>query len=183
MKYYISDLHLFHENSIIFDNRPFNNSEDCANKIIENWNSIITKDDDIYILGDFTWDNDKGLEVIKKLKGRKYLIKGNHDKVSPQLYQEFMWVKDYAEIKDENRLLILFHYPIAHWKNADYGSYHLYGHIHMGRDYEPFNKYIKEMKKRDIPYNCFNVGCMLPYMDYTPRTLDYLIQKGINKND
>lgn len=175
MKYYISDLHLFHENSIKFDNRPFKNSEDCANKIIENWNAIIMENDDIYILGDFTWDNDKGLEVIKKLKGRKYLVRGNHDKVSPQLYQEFMWVKDYAEIKDENRLVILSHYPIAHWKNADYGSYHLYGHIHMGRDYKPFCNYIKEMKQRNIPYNCFNIGCMLSYMDYTPRTLDYLI--------
>lgn len=24
--------------------------------------------------------------------------------------------------------------------------------------------------------NAYNVGCMLPYMDYTPRTLDYIIK-------
>ncbi|MDO5150689.1 MAG: hypothetical protein Q4D76_15070 [Oscillospiraceae bacterium] len=28
------------------------------------------------------------------------------------------------------------------------------------------------MKKRNIPYESYNVGCMLPYMDYTPRTLE-----------
>ena len=175
MKYYIADLHLFHDNIMKHDNRPFKTSNECVETIINNWNSLIIKKDDVYILGDFTFNNEKGLEVIKQLRGTKYLIKGNHDKISPQLYNEFAWVRDYSEIKDGNRLVILSHYPIAHWKNADYGSYHLYGHIHMGRDYAPFNDYIQLMKKRNIPYNCYNVGCMLPYMNYTPRTLDYLI--------
>lgn len=29
-----------------------------------------------------------------------------------------------------------------------------------------------KIKKRNIPYECYNVGCMMPYMDYTPRTLE-----------
>lgn len=29
-----------------------------------------------------------------------------------------------------------------------------------------------KMKKRNIPYECYNVGCMMPYMDYMPRTLE-----------
>ena len=33
----------------------------------------------------------------------------------------------------------------------------------------------------DKPCQMFNVGCMLPYMDYTPRTLDEIIQS--NQND
>ena len=27
----------------------------------------------------------------------------------------------------------------------------------------------------DKPCNMFNVGCMIPFMDYTPRTLDEII--------
>lgn len=183
MKYYISDLHLFHENSIRFDSRPFKNVDEMTDTIVNNWNNTITDNDFVYILGDFTWNNNKGLEVLEKLNGQKYLIKGNHDKISPEMAKHFLWVRDYAEITDNKRTVILCHYPIAHWKNADYGSYHLYGHIHEGRDSRPFENYREAMIKRGISYNCFNVGCMLPYMDYTPRTLDYLIQKGINKND
>ena len=75
-------------------------------------------------------------------------------------------------IKDGDNHVVLCHYPIAHWRNADYGYIHLYGHIHAGRDSRPFEDYKAEMRKRDIPYRCYNVGCMMPYMNYTPRTLD-----------
>ena len=34
------------------------------------------------------------------------------------------------------------------------------------------------MKKENLASNIINVGCMMPYMDYTPRTLDELI-KGV----
>jgi hypothetical protein len=70
---------------------------------------------------------------------------------------------------------VLCHYPIAHWKNADCGTIHLYGHIHNGRDSRPFDEYVAAMKKRGFPYECYNVGAMLKYMNYTPRTLDEII--------
>lgn len=51
-------------------------------------------------------------------------------------------------------------------------EFNLYGHIHMGRDAAPYEEYAAKMKERNIPYECYNVGCMMPYMDYTPRTLE-----------
>lgn len=180
MKFYISDLHIGHKNALSFDNRPFWSVAEQNVEIIKRWNEAVTKNDDVYILGDFAWKNDMGLEVIQQLNGRKYLISGNHDKLNAALFREFEWVKDYAEIKDNDKNLVLCHYPIAHWKNADYGTIHLYGHIHgeTGRDNRPFNEYCQIMRKRGFPYECYNVGCMLSYMDYTPRTLDYIIEKG-----
>ena len=172
MKYYISDLHIGHANIISFDNRPFSNLEEMHEAIIKNWNSVVAKNDDVYVLGDFAWRNDVGLEVLKKLKGRKYLIRGNHDRLNADMIKEFVWVKDYAEIKDGENNIILSHYPIAHWKNADYGTIHLYGHIHKGRDYSPFEEYKRIMKERGLPYECYNVGCMLN--DYTPKTLSQI---------
>lgn len=180
MKFYISDLHIGHKNILRFDNRPFWNISDQNEEMIKRWNTAVTNNDEVYILGDFAWQNDMGLEVVKQLKGKKFLILGNHDRLNQLLRQEFEWTKDYAEIKDGGRSVVLCHYPIAHWHNADYGTIHLYGHIHgdSGRDNRPFNEYRQTMRRRGFPYECYNVGCMLPYMDYTPRTLDYIIEKS-----
>ena len=55
MNYYISDLHLFHDNSIRFDNRPFDNLEDMHETIRNKWNGKITNGDTVYILGDISF--------------------------------------------------------------------------------------------------------------------------------
>lgn len=180
MKYYISDLHIGHSNCLRFDERPFWTIEEQNEEIISRWNNAVTKNDDVFILGDFAWKNDMGLEIIRQLNGHKYLIQGNHDRLNAALIKEFVWVKDYAEIEDDGERVVLCHYPIAHWHNADYGTIHLYGHIHYGksRDSKPFIGYKNAMRKREVPYRSYNVGCMLPYMNYQPRTLKYIIEYG-----
>ena len=172
MKFYTSDLHIGHKNVITFDNRPFSDLDIMHETIIENWNSVVTKSDDVYILGDFAWKNDMGLEVLKQLKGNKHLIKGNHDKLYSEMEKQFVSVKDYEIIKDGDKHVVLFHFPIAHWQSADYGYIHLYGHIHTARDSRPFEEYKKTMLERNIPYECYNVGCML--WDYKPVTLEQI---------
>ena len=171
MNFYISDLHFGHKNIIISDNRPFSSVEEMNETLISNWNSVVTNADKVYVLGDLFWDNRSGKEILPLLKGRLHLIQGNHDKLNTSLRQRFEWIENYAEIDDKSNKIILCHYPIAHWKNADYGTIHLYGHIHQSRDSRPFEEYVGAMKKRSFPYKCYNVGCMMPYMNYTPRTL------------
>lgn len=81
MIYFTSDLHFFHDNIIKHVNRPFHNTEEMNKTLIKKWNSKITYDDDIYILGDFTMKgSDLAIEVLSKLKGKKYLVGGNHDR-------------------------------------------------------------------------------------------------------
>ena len=167
MNFYISDLHFGHKNIIISDNRPFSSVEEMNETLISNWNSVVTNADKVYVLGDLFWDN-----------RRLHLIQGNHDKLNTSLRQRFEWIENYAEIDDKSNKIILCHYPIAHWKNADYGTIHLYGHIHQSRDSRPFEEYVAAMKKRSFPYKCYNVGCMMPYMNYTPRTLDEIINNS-----
>ena len=181
MKYYISDLHIGHKNAIAFDKRPFFDLKDMLETIITNWNNAVKPTDEVYILGDFFWDNDEAPDILSRLNGKKYLIKGNHDRLNSQMKSYFEWVKDYDEIKDNGRHVVLCHYPIAHWHNADYGYIHLYGHIHRGRDSRPFDGYKEQMQKRNLPYKCYNVGCMLPYMNYTPRTLDEIMESNEGK--
>ena len=176
MKFYTSDLHLGHEKVINLDGRPFNCVEEMNRTIINNWNDIISRNDDVYILGDFAWRNDVGCAALKQLKGNKYLIRGNHDRTNSAMESHFVWIKDYAEIKDGDKHIVLCHYPIAHWRNADYGTIHLYGHIHSGRDSRPFEEYKKLMWTRGLPYECYNVGCMLH--NYKPVTLEEIISEN-----
>lgn len=39
-------------------------------------------------------------------------------------------IEHYAEINDNNRLVILCHYPIPFYKNQYYGAVMLYGNVH-----------------------------------------------------
>ena len=81
MTYYISDLHFGHKNILSFDNRPFKSIEEHDKALINNWNEVVGIDDDVWILGDFSWYNaTKTIEFYKRLNGNKHLCIGNHDK-------------------------------------------------------------------------------------------------------
>ena len=182
MNFYISDLHLGHENALRFDNRPFGSLDEQNLMMIRNWNRVVTKGDTVYVLGDFSWKDADGMLFLNNTNGRKVLIRGNHDR-SMNILMCFDDVQDYLEIKEGGANIVLSHYPIAHWKNADYGAIHMYGHIHQSRDSRPFEQYVKMMRSRtdertgqSLEYKAYNVGCMLPYMDYTPRTLGEIIR-------
>lgn len=144
--------------------------------IIANWNGRVTKNDEVYILGDMFWYNEEAPEILSQLKGKKYLIRGNHDRINAEMEKYFEWSDKYIHnLKDGNNRLVLCHFPIAHWDGQFYAHpiIHLYGHIHQGRDTRPFEQYASMWEKEwGIPFMAANVGCMLPYMNYTPRTLE-----------
>lgn len=175
--FYISDTHFGHKNILQYDNRPFLTVEDMDKKLIENWNFVVSNEDHIYILGDFSWDTEPGWEkLLTQLKGQKTLIKGNHD-ISPcRTRKYFADVKDYKEIKDNNRSVVLCHYPIPCFNRHFYGGYHLYGHVHSSFEWNMTENARRTMEDLYLkPCNMYNVGAMMKYMNYTPRTLDEII--------
>lgn len=82
MIYFTSDQHLGHPAIIPMQNRSFQDVEDMNRTIINNYNSVVHKDDIVYILGDICHRStvEKANDLISELKGRKILITGNHDK-------------------------------------------------------------------------------------------------------
>ncbi len=74
----IADTHIDHDNIRRLSNRPFNTVEEMDKTIISNWNSRVTDNDDVYILGDFSYKSKAPIVYLKQLNGRKYLIVGNH---------------------------------------------------------------------------------------------------------
>lgn len=177
MVYFISDLHFGHSNIIKMDNRPFNNVENMDKTMIENWNSRVTNKDVVYILGDFSWHKvEKTIEILKQLKGKKILIKGNHDKISQRIEVFFEEICDYKEVHIEGNLLILSHYPIMFYKKQYNGSYHFYGHVHVTKDYLLMKNFVKQSLEEGLIQRAYNVGAMLPYMDFTPRTFSEIVK-------
>ena len=80
MIYFTSDLHFWHKNAIEYTSRPFATVEEMNEKLIEYWNKTIHPNDEVYILGDVTMVRPgRAMEIIAQLKGRKYLLMGNHD--------------------------------------------------------------------------------------------------------
>lgn len=183
--FYIADTHFGHSNIINFDNRPFFSVEEMDRELINNWNSVVTNEDTVMILGDFCWGlEDDWIKILDQLNGVKQLIKGNHNlkSMSKALRSKFQDVKDYKEIKDSGKRVLLSHYPIPFYR-GDYNPdiVMLYGHVHTTIEYD-FMKHIKEYVRdndhRDRgKHTCqfYNVGAMMPWMDYTPRTLDEIL--------
>jgi len=172
MKYYTSDLHLSHKNIIEYENRPFDSIDEMNNTIIDIINYRLSPDDELYILGDFTLEKnvDKVNSLIRRIKCKKHLILGNHDYFvkNESLCSLFDSVHHYLEIDDNGQKVILFHYPIQNWNLKNYGSIHLYGHVHSKEELQ-----LKEC-------NAFNVG--VDVNNFMPVTLEELLLKrgGIN---
>ena len=94
--FFTSDLHFSAKNILYFhpERREMagitleelrENKEEAIRKhdewLIKEWNKTIGKKDFVYILGDFSWyKKEKTDEILARLNGKKYLVRGNHDK-------------------------------------------------------------------------------------------------------
>ena len=197
MKLYISDLHFFHDNIIKgLDNRKFESSKEMNEYIIDKWNSKVQGGDQVIVLGDMFWSKnpDEVNDILRKLKGKICLIKGNHDfrwlnKEGVDI-SRFEWIKPYAELDDHGHNVIASHYPIfcynhQYLRMAD-GSprtYMLYGHVHNSHDEILVNQFQNitrstvlkvSTEDRTIPCNMINCFCM--FSDYTPLSLSEWIE-------
>ena len=143
MVFFTSDLHFGHSNIIRSVGRPFAAAEDMDETLIQNWNHCISPVDEVYILGDFTLRGpQQAMELLRRLNGQKYLIRGNHDQfVDRATFDKtlFHWVRDYHKLFYQGRQFVLFHYPIAEWDQSHHGAIHLHGHQHNHAGYNTQN--------------------------------------------
>lgn len=197
MRYYISDLHFYHANmNTQMDQRGFASFEEMNEYMTEQWNQKVRKNDEVVILGDFSIaKGEKTNELLHRLKGKKYLIVGNHDRfLNDKTFDRnlFKWIEPYMELNDNKRKVILSHYPVfcynGQYRLNDQGEpkvYMLYGHVHNTFDellINHFQNITREQKRmvyhaneeRPIPCNMINCFCM--FSDYTPLTLDEWIE-------
>jgi len=93
-RFVVSDHHLGHQNSWekfkLEDGsplRPFTSNEEMNETMIERHNAKVKEQDTVYFLGDVVI-NKKYLELVKRMNGRKILVRGNHDIFKDEEYRE-----------------------------------------------------------------------------------------------
>lgn len=132
MIYFTADTHFGHENVLWMCGRPFATIEEMNSALIENWNGCVKGNDTVFIMGDMFFRCAEPEPILRRLKGKKHLIIGNHDgawmeKVA--LGDYFESVSTLLETSDGRRGLTLCHYPMLSWKHAQ-KTYMIHGHIH-----------------------------------------------------
>lgn len=134
------------------DEFGFNNVPEHDEFMIDQWNSMISKRDKVYHLGDLSMNMYHGLACAKRLNGTKILIAGNHDLCHPchhrggSVLRKYLDVFDYVTLADEIKMagqkVMLSHMPYdadrenyetsryPQWRLRDVGAFLLHGHTH-----------------------------------------------------
>lgn len=112
-----SDLHFCHDKDFCYKPRGFNSVNEMNKAIVENWNSIVSKDDKVYLLGDVMLnDNIMGFKLLESLNGDITIVSGNHDTLTRlSIYEDAYSVVKVAGpamfLKYKGYSLYLSHYP------------------------------------------------------------------------
>ncbi len=172
MNLYTADLHFGHRNVINFDHRPFLDVDEMDMAFIKLWNSRVSSDDQVYIVGDFAYKADKDEAwYLHILRGHKHLIIGNHDGHLLQNHRAMSYfesVEKMMHISDGEHQIVLCHYPMAEWYKSRHGSWLIYGHIHNNKD-----STYDFMKTLD---HALNAGACLN--NYTPASFNELVRNN-----
>ena len=86
--FFTSDTHFDDQYAIQYFNRPFKSVDEMNAVMVEKWNRVVTEQDAVYHLGDFTLD-DIGhfTKWASQLKGTIKILPGSHDQP---------WLKDFT---------------------------------------------------------------------------------------
>ena len=108
-------------------NRPFVDVMAMDTHLIKTWNSVVSHDDHVYVLGNFAWDPITADEIIGELNGTIYLIKGEFDKSSSEvaeLHEYKLNICPFDIYTDDINEICLSYWPLSEWKGKKKG-YHL----------------------------------------------------------
>ena len=160
MIYFIADTHFNHANIIKYCNRPFKNTCEMNEYIIQKWNSVVKNDDIVYHLGDVGYGALQEIkEILQRLNGTKILLRGNHDfKIGTNTWKKLGFLEVYKKKIILNNLL-LTHAPT---EEVGENQINIFGHIHDKPLDERFDK------KNHICVSC-------DVVDYAPVSIEKII--------
>jgi len=115
-------------------NRPFTDTTEMAEVLIENHNAVVAKNDLVYVVGDVLWkgaDPNKWMPFIDRFNGRKTLIRGNQDRPFTdeqfsKYFERIVPEGDGIELDIEGLPCYITHYPTRGRKDR----FTICGHVH-----------------------------------------------------
>ena len=173
--------HFNHNRQFIWGTRGFNSVEEMNEAIIERHNSVVTPEDDVYILGDLCLGGgglevmEKNKEMIERLNGHLHVILGNHD--SPARITMYAMCENVEEIVYATMIHYRgYHFYLSHYptltanlekESLKQCTINMFGHSHQ-----------KDNFYNDIPF-MYHVG--VDSHDCYPILLDDAIEEMKNK--
>ncbi len=149
--WFTADTHLSHAAMLrhCHATRPYSSVDEMDKSIVDTWNQTVSRDDLVYVIGDFAWSNHR--KWINELNGKKILVVGNHDKMPQDALDLFKpdWIcedmtareaiKTMVQFREVHQKLVrvicgqmmtLNHEPMRSWSSSVHGSICLCGHSH-----------------------------------------------------
>ena len=171
-RFVISDTHFGHTNSwekFKLPNgdplRPFTSTEEMDEAMVERWNAKVGPNDTVYHLGDVVI-NRKSLHHVKRLNGKKRLVRGNHDIFKDQDYRDVGFDSLYG-VRVFVDQFILSHIPLHPDCVSGRFRVNVHGHLHANEitrevinpDYDPEESiwFGPTMSQVDPRYLCVSV--------------------------
>lgn len=127
----VADWHLGEDRFEIMD-RPFKQVDEMINTLIIHHNSVVGKDDLVYVIGDVCYQKaPEYLPLVTKFNGKKVLIRGNHDRGIPdsefkKYFKNVIAEGSGLELTIGDIPCYLTHYPTRGRKDR----FNIVGHIH-----------------------------------------------------
>jgi calcineurin-like phosphoesterase family protein len=119
MRWFTSDLHIFHRNILQFCRPEFKTLDEMHKYIINTWNQHVKPSDVVYNLGDLAFQvgSMKGEinAILSALNGKHILFKGNHD--DDKKISNFTNISEYFKTMDIEIHGVKFrmaHFPYKH---------------------------------------------------------------------
>jgi len=165
---FIGCLHLGHK--WVAQHRGFQDEFYHDEYLIQQWNSVVHKKDLVYILGDITMESKAHYYQLDRLKGRKIVVLGNHDR-----HQDVRTLLNHVESVAgmvDYKGNVLTHCPI-HPNEAHFCRYNIHAHIHHVSKLEECivnDRYLDEDSKPAsslYKYKCVDANLI----DFKPVTL------------
>ena len=173
MIYFSSDLHLNHDRDFVWKARGFNSVNEMNEEIIKRFNSVVTSEDDLYLLGDLCLGGGSveamaaNRRLLSQLKGKVHHIRGNHDtdqriEMYKKLYNFVEVSGKWADMLDWNG----YHFYISHFptitSNMDMQkplkqvTINLMGHTHQTENFYEDNSRVYHVGADS--HNCYPVS-------------------------
>lgn len=150
--FFTSDPHYYHGNIINYCKRPFSTIEEMNEALITNWNKVVSKEDLVYIVGDFGFGSRKMLrKILERLNGTKILIIGNHDRPSSIPADCYEQIHNILMINGEGYEFTLVHDPATASADHSTDTKYICGHLHS----LPENKLYKNWVDVGVDANGF----------------------------
>ena len=178
--FFASDHHLDHANILNFFKRdgvtplrPFVDVEDMNETIIENHNRTVGDRDVIYFLGDVSIPR-RGLQHVKRMRGRKRLLMGNHDPFVKNFCNDYREAGfEYVEAFHKFDRFVATHIPVHASCLSTRWNVNVHGHTHdnvvlLPRGVDARTGEILYSDKPDPRY----INVCMEHINYTPISLE-----------